>query len=87
MSEKNGFEIKDCPVKQGNRSKNSTLVEALLKVPDGKAICVSFSRFSSSPAISIRNYLRGRTDRKLHVHRLPDGWYIWLEPEQKESPE
>ena len=79
----NGFKIMDlppCPTK-----KHGNLIAALLDLPEGKAICVPLERFHTNPALSLRNGLRPRTERKLRTRRVPDGWCIWLEPERKEK--
>ncbi len=84
MSEKNGFKIKDRPASY-HSGKYFELLEALLKLPDGKAVCIPLDQFNSNPVSNLGHSFKPKTPRILRCRKLPDGWYLWLEPEQKEQ--
>ena len=73
------FDLVDIPPRVLRRSdKWKDLKEALLSAPPGKAVRADLSVFpNNQPA----NYLRiGRYGMQLRTRKLPDGWYLWLEP-------
>lgn len=82
MSDNNGFRVADIP--EGIKEKHESLRQALLALPEGKAICVPRSTFRSGAAevdIQAKRYL----GRPVRQKTIGDEIYLWLAPVNEQA--
>lgn len=73
-------EIVPRPEDRSSRSaKYSVIRKGLLSAKPGECVRVALETFRSNPVAYLKPIQF--TTRKFHARRMPDGWYLWLDPE------
>ena len=80
------IEITICDVPAGSRQPRghyAELKQALMNLPEGKAIRVPLDTFKHNPKVHIR--FSPSTNFKMRTRRTLDGWFLWTEKRQMED--